>query len=120
MAAANSWYEEIDDDEDKAVKDIIRSTIRQNDHSTFLEAGQKLDKLAVERGSPEGIIAFINGLLPDIFIKAASLTPHDSSEQDNLVAFLASLQRLPRPEWRDLFGYGFTYNLSEVNDGKYQ
>ena len=118
MAATNDWYEDFDDAEDRTVKDIIRSAIEHNDQTTFLEAGQRLDRIALQQGSAKETNGFITGWLPVVFVKAASLTPHDSPEQDNLVALLASLQRLPGAGWQDLFGYGFRLNISEVNDGK--
>ena len=118
-----SWYRDFfDDAEDREWNDLIRSAIETNNANNRENAAQSLDRLAKQAEGPWYASGLISGLRP-IIIHIASIVPHDSEVQDNLVTFLRTLQRLPEqgeqycPEWTDLFDRDFVIEFDECHEG---
>jgi len=117
------WRSRLDDEEDDILKDNFRSAIEQPDASGVKEAAVALDKVARQQGPPHfaaGLVTY----LPDIFVHAAALPPHDSVFQDNLVALLSTLLHLPDsddgnycPDWANLFGSDTEIQMVEAEYG---
>lgn len=121
------WYDKVKDtDESVLVKNIIRSAIECEDTSKFDQAAQKLNELAAQSGKNHQPKTFVTFYLPDNIAFGASAIPYNHPYQDNLTAFMKMLQRLPQrddiqvcPEWSELFGEEFSYNLSDISDGRH-
>ena len=116
------WYTSLDDDEDRMIKDIIRSAVEGHDASEIEDAAIKIDKLTAQ---VEGF-AYVFTTVEDIMIYAASILPHDSPSQDALVSLVGTLRSLPdRPdskhctEWQDFWTGSLPGMLHEAASGEY-
>ena len=116
-----SWTEEFDEEEAGHIKDIIRTSIEHlDDTSRFQQAASSLDRLVSQKRHESGSNSIAGDgdvkvenfmwYLQEKFIHIATLVPHDSPAQSNLVLLLWMLRRFPDesqsspcPEWRELF-----------------
>jgi hypothetical protein len=118
-------YTTTDDEDDKSIKNIITTALTQGTRVGTAQAGLQIDKCwdKCVASNPQAFADGFRAEIEDIIIYMASIIPHDSPAQDNLVDLVLALREIPfnhdlgRPKWTGMFLGDLPGNLHEAFNG---